>query len=135
MKKLICLIIAGVALSAMAAASPEAKPKQGVIPQAQPVVAWLKAVKTSDLDLLKTVWSKRMTSRIPKEKEEEHWKQTLKMYKDLWAKEFREYKITDFVFTFEGDDAKGKVVMEFKGKKLPGLRVIKEDKDWKVNEA
>jgi len=108
---------------------------QTVIPQAKPVIAWLESSKTSDLDLFKTVWSSRMIEiRIPPENNDERWKELLEGYKQSWSEEFGEYVISDFVFTYEGDDSEGEVVIEFKGKKYGGLSVIKEDDEWKVNE-
>lgn len=45
-----------------------------------------------------------------------------------WGKE------ADFEYMFEGDESSGEVIIVFKGKKLPRLRVIAEGDEWKVNE-
>lgn len=37
-------------------------------------------------------------------------------------------------FSYEGDDKKGVVLTHFKEKTLPGLKVIREDGKWKLNE-
>ena len=43
-------------------------------------------------------------------------------------------KLEDFAFEFSGGEEKGVLSIVHKGKKLPGLRVIKEKTGWKVNE-
>ena len=51
------IALAGLAISC--ADSPPEK-TQEVIHQTEPVAAWINAVKTTDLALFKTVWSKRL---------------------------------------------------------------------------
>jgi hypothetical protein len=126
-------LFAWAATSATDEPRPEA-PKLEVVRQAQPVVAWLTAVKTSDVKLLKTVWSTRMTEGIPQDGEDEHWNNRLEAYKKVWAQQFGEYEVSDFTFTFAGNDTAGVVVIEHNGRKLPGLRVIKEGDQWKIDE-
>jgi hypothetical protein len=99
-------------------------------PQIKPVSAWLQAVKTGDKAQLKTVFSQRMQISHA----EMGWDKVMKAYQDVFKEEFGDYKLEDFTFEFEGNEQTGKVSIVRKGKKLPGLRVIKEGANWKVNE-
>jgi hypothetical protein len=49
-------------------------------------------------------------------------------------REFGDYQLEDFAFTFAGEEDKGTVSITHKQKRLPGLRVIKEKNAWKVDE-
>lgn len=100
------------------------------IPQAQSVIRWLKAVKEGDQKLLKNVFSEKLRERF----DEEGWDKVLKTYQKAFEKEFGDYRLEDFAFEFDGGEQKGKVLIFHKGKKLPGVQVIKEQNDWKVNE-
>lgn len=99
-------------------------------PQARPVFAWFQAVKAGDKAQLKTVFSQRMQTEHAKM----GWDKVLKMYQDVFKKDFGDYKLDEFSFEFNGDDKKGEVLTVHNGKKLGELRVIKEGADWKVNE-
>jgi len=105
-----------------------------VIPQARPIVRLLKAVKNSDVEALKTVWSEHLISQVNPSGADELWKKILDSYKQVFEKEFGEYEITDFKFEFKGDVEKGKVVIIFRDEKEPDLLVVKEGNEWKVNE-
>jgi hypothetical protein len=101
-----------------------------IIPQAKPVFAWLQAVKTGDKAQLKALFSQRMQTRHA----ETGWDKIMNTYQEVFKAEFGDYKLAEFTFEFKGDDKKGQVFVIHKGKKTPGLRVIKEGADWKVNE-
>ncbi len=118
--------------SLLAANQAKESPKtlKGIVPQALPIVTWLKAAKNGDQKQLKTVFSESMQKRL----EEEGWDKVLKTYQEGFKKEFGDYKIEEFTFEFQGKKEEGEVSIIHKGKKLPGLRVIKEKADWKVNE-
>jgi len=122
-------------VSVMASDKPELPTKQQTTVQAVPVIAWLKSVQTADVDLYKTVWSDKMLRTVPKEKEAETWMRNLQTHRDLFAKAFGEYKISDFAFTFEGEETRGRIIMEYKGRILSNMKidVVKEESGWKVN--
>lgn len=101
-----------------------------IIPQARPVFTWLKAVKDGDQKQLKTVFSERMRKTF----DEEGWDRVLKTYQEVFKKDFGDYKLEDFAFEYTGGEEEGKVSVVHKGKRLSGLRVIKEKTDWKVDE-
>jgi hypothetical protein len=101
---------------------------------AEPFVALVRAVKTSDIQLLKTVWSKSMTSHVKPAEADEYWKSTLKTYQEGFATELGEYTVDDFTVTFTGEDTRGRLNVSFKGKDLPALRIIKEGDSWKLDE-
>lgn len=101
-----------------------------VVPQAQPVFTLLKAVKEGDQQQLKTVFSERMQKTF----DEEGWEKVLKSYQEAFNKEFGEYKPEDFAFEYAGGEGEGRVLIVHRGKKLPGLQVIKVEPGWKVDE-
>jgi len=103
---------------------------QAIVPEARPVFNWLNAVKNGDQDQLKTVFSEQMRQRF----DEQGWAKVLTTYQDGFKKEFGDYELDDFVFEFTGGEDSGQVTVVYRGKKLPGLRVVKEKTDWKVNE-
>jgi hypothetical protein len=103
---------------------------KGLIAPARPVFSLLKAVKDGDQERLKEVFSEGVRKMF----DEEGWDKVLQTYREVFGKEFGDYGLEDFAFQYTGGEREGKVVVEHKGKKLPGLRVIKEPTGWKVNE-
>jgi len=101
-----------------------------IVPPARPVFGLLQAVKDEDRERLKTVFSEAMRKSL----EKEGWDKVLKSYQKVFEKEFGDYKLEDFTFEYIGGGEEGQVLVEHKGKKLPGLRVIRERTDWKINE-
>jgi hypothetical protein len=101
-----------------------------VIPQARPVYAWLKAVREADQQQLGTVFSQAMRKRF----DEEGWDNVLRTYQEVFKKTFGEYRLEDFAFEYTGGQEEGRVSVVHRGQKFPGLRVIKEANEWKVNE-
>jgi hypothetical protein len=113
------------------AAYERGRQKSDEIPlQAKPIIDWLNAMKTSDLELFKSVYSQRMQTRI----ENRGWEKTFSKYQHECNKEFADFKLTDFVFSFEGDEQAGNVTVTFKDRLLPPLDIIKENNEWKINE-
>ena len=101
-----------------------------VAPQARPVYNWFKAVKDGDVELLKSVFSKRMREKF----EQEGWEKVLKTYQTVIEKEIGKYEMGDLAFKYAGTETEGKVHVTHKGKDLGALRVIQEDGGWKANE-
>jgi len=101
-----------------------------VPPQAQPVAALLKAVRTQDPQLLKTVFS----TNLRKEMELQGLESVLKVYERVFEDQFGKYDPGDFRFQYQGDADEGKVFVLYQGKRAPGLRVIREEGGWKVDE-
>ncbi len=103
----------------------------GVSPQALPVRTWLVAAKNRDTELLKTVFSERMRAKFDRG----GWEEPLDSYHKVFKSDFGDYQPADFTFEFRGTGQEGKVLLVHKGKMVGGgLRVIKEGRDWKVDE-
>ena len=100
------------------------------IPQAQPVFLWLKAVKDGDQERLKTCFSDAMRGQF----EKEGWDKVMAVYQGVFNKEFGDYRPEDFSFQFQGGESRGTVLISYHGRILPGLQVIKERNEWKVDE-
>lgn len=49
-------------------------------------------------------------------------------------KRFGDYQITDFTFSFDGDDTRGTLQASFKGRGQFALAVVKERGVWKLDE-
>ena len=107
-----------------------AQEDRSVIPQAGPVAAWLKAVKDGDQEQLKTCFSENMRRQFDKE----GWDQVMRTYQEVFKREFGEYSAEDFTFQFKGGESLGTVSIFYGGKTLPGLQVIKENNEWKIDE-
>lgn len=101
------------------------------IPQAQPVATLLLAVREQDVDLFRSAYSSRMQAAIKKEGD---WREGLQAYTELFHKEFGDYSLQDFQYSFSGDDAAGKVETTHGDRQLPGLRVAREGDCWKLDE-
>jgi hypothetical protein len=102
-------------------------------PQARPVATLLIAVQDEDMRLFKSAFSSRMQKSITSEGQGE-WRVGMREYKTLFAKEFGNYQIDDFEFSFSGDGQKGHVGVVLRGRELPGLAVIQEGPGWKLDE-
>jgi len=62
------------------------------------------------------------------------WDEGLKAYTELFRKEFGEYDLSDFEYSFSGDADAGEVSIVYQGRTLPGLRVVREGGEWKLDE-
>jgi len=106
------------------------KKSAAISPQVKPIADWLDSIKVSNLQLFKSVYSEKMKASL----EKRGWDKVLKEYQDSCEKAFGDYDLTDFRFSFEGDDKSGAVKITFKGEQLPPLSVTKENNKWKINE-
>lgn len=101
-------------------------------PEIKPIVDLLTAVKTQNVKLLESVFSKRMVERLSVKP---GWKSSLKEYTKVFKKEFGDYSLKDFIFEFQGTDRdKGRINVIYKNKSLAKLSIIKEGELWKMNE-
>ena len=99
-------------------------------PEAAPVIAVLKAARSSDVAGFKNAYSKR----IREDRGQGDWEKNVKEAQVNMKKLFGDYQLNDFSFTFAGDTEKGKVTLSHKGKEAFPLNVIKEGDKWKVDE-
>jgi hypothetical protein len=100
------------------------------VPQVRPVAALLTAVKDADQEQLKMVFSQKVKQQFDRE----GWDKALRTYQDMFKKEFGDYRLQDFSFGFNGDENRGTVSVAHKGRALPGLRVVNETNEWKIDE-
>jgi hypothetical protein len=126
---ILALLTANVLFRPDTSAAAQAK-AQEIVPQARPVLTWLSAVKSGDVDQLKAVFSEPMRQRF----EQEGWATVLMTYQDGFKVAFGDYRLEDFAFEFTGGEDSGYVTVVHQGTKVPGLRVVKEKNEWKVNE-
>ena len=101
-----------------------------LVPQARPVLVWLSAVKAGNQDALKTAFSESMRRQF----DQAGWATVLTTYQGVFRKAFGDYALDDFAFDFTGGAESGQVIIVHKGNRLPGVQVIREGTDWKVNE-
>lgn len=128
---IICLML--VTCSCSTTQNGAASVLEQIEPQARPVALLLIAVQDSDLDLFKSAFSSRMQKSIASEGAGE-WRVGMREYKKLFAKEFGDYRIDDFEFSFSGDARKGRANVSLRGRELPGLAVVCEGSEWKLDE-
>jgi hypothetical protein len=100
------------------------------IPQAQPVIALLKAAKEGDQKQLQSAFSEKMRAQYDKD----GWDKVLKRYQEGFKSAFGDYTLEDFTFDYKGAEEKGTVSIVHKGKSLPGMSVAKGSAGWKLNE-
>ena len=101
-----------------------------LIPPARPVFAWFAAVKSGNLEQLKSAFSAEMERQF----DEIGWGEVLARYQAGFRNAFGEYALSDFRFEFVGGEERGQVNVEHKGNKFPAVRVIRESTGWKVDE-
>lgn len=94
------------------------------------MVAILKAAKSADATMFRDAYS----TRIRQEDQQSDWGKNLKEAQVNMKEKFGDYQVTDFTFSFAGDDAKGKLEVTFKGKAQFALAVVKEGGVWKLDE-
>ena len=99
-------------------------------PQAKPFLDLLESLKTSNLELFKTVHSERMKAGF----EKQGWDKVFRGYQNEWKTELGDFELTDFDLFFEAEDRPDVLKIEFKGKQLGSLQLIKENNLWKINE-
>jgi hypothetical protein len=109
-----------------------------VSPESEPVRNWLQSIKARDVELFKTVFSKRMQAVMG----EQGWGRSLGVYTFLWTDKLGDYDIDELDFSFTpdtipqyGEMAKtGTVTVSKDGNAYPPIDVIFENGLWKVNE-
>ncbi len=111
---------------------PAAQSEEAKLPlEHKPFLAWIKAIKESNIEIFKAVYSKNMQKSIARK----GWKETLAKYKKNFDQQFRDYRPKDFTITFQPfGKNKGILLIKFKGKDLPDLDITKEEDEWKINE-
>ena len=125
---ILALLLTGAAtLVALSAAQ---SPTPASVPQARPVFILLSAVKNGDQEQLKTAFSESMRRQF----DQEGWGKVLMTYQDLFRSAFGDYTLEDFSFAFTGGEDSGAVLVTFKVMAMPGLLVVRENTEWKVNE-
>ena len=95
-----------------------------------PMTAMLKAAKNSDVKMFKEAYSKR----IREDDGQSDWGKNLKEAQATSKEKFGDYQLSDFTFSFEGDDRKGKLAVSFKNNKQVELAIVKEDGTWRLDE-
>jgi hypothetical protein len=94
------------------------------------MVAILEAAKNSNIRMFKEAYSKR----IQQEDQQSDWAKNLQDAKATMNQKFGDYQLSDFKFTFEGDEVKGKLDVTFKGTQQFALAIVREDGVWKLDE-
>lgn len=120
------LLVGAIVLGAGASSAPAAE----TVPQARPVTALLASVKDQDQKLFQTVFCKRLRAEF----EKQGWEKVLRRYETAFDDAFGEYEVDDFAFEFSGDAEKGTVSVISRGKRFPGVMVVNEGGQWKVDE-
>jgi hypothetical protein len=131
MSRTVCVLVSAFALcSCVATGDRRHAAIEAAQPQARPVAMLMVAVREQDARLFQSAFSSRMQAHIAKH----GWQKSLRGYAEVFRAEFGEYRPEDFTYAFSGDDAAGVVAVTFKGRKLSGMRVVKEEGRWKVDE-
>ena len=95
-----------------------------------PMTAMLKAAKNSDVKMFKEAYSKR----IREDDGQNDWGKNLKEAQATLKEKFGDYQLSDFTFSFEGDELKGKLAVSFKNNRQVELTIVKEDGAWRLDE-
>jgi hypothetical protein len=101
-----------------------------IIEQAKPIYNLFKSIKKSDFKLFKTVFSPRIRLRF----KQEGWKKIFNSYKNSFKKDFGNFVLDDFAYSYNGNENSGKVSVKFKGQEKGSLLVYKEGNAWKMDE-
>ncbi|MHC4644490.1 MAG: hypothetical protein ACYTBJ_03235 [Planctomycetota bacterium] len=99
-------------------------------PQAKIFLDWMKAVKTSNIELFKSLYSDRMKAQF----ETQGWDAVFKQYQSELGAQFGDFEPTDFELFFQAEDQPHVLKIEFKGKPLGTIKLIEENNQWKMNE-
>ena len=94
------------------------------------MIAMLEAAKHSDT----TQFREAYCSRIVQESGQQNWSKNLQEAQTTLKKKFGDYQLSDFAFSFEGDDLKGKLDISFKGKQQFAIAIVKEREGWRLDE-
>ena len=109
-----------------------------VIPQAEHVSLWIRAVRAFDSQAFQSVWSKKAMEREGIEFKEFDPRRLMTHHRELWIGQFPNAKSDDFTFSFKGGKTKGEVTVSYKGESVDEsligpLPVVNEDGQWKVD--
>jgi len=99
-------------------------------PQHRPFITWVKALKTSDLDMFKSVYSRSRRESF----EKRGWEAVMKEYQEGFTERFGDYDVKDFTIAFEGNEKSGRLVISFKGEDVPRLDIVLEGDEWRIDE-
>jgi len=94
------------------------------------MVAILNAAKGADATMFRDAYS----ARIRQENQQSDWGKNLQEAQATMKEKFGDYQITDFRFAFNGDEARGKLDISFKGKAQFAIAVVNEGGTWKLDE-
>ena len=106
--------------------------------EAKPVRNWLQSIKARDVELFKTVFSKRMQSTM----EQQGWGRSLGVYTMLWTDKLGDYDLDELSFVFapaelendQTDIYSGQVTITKVDLSFPPIDVVYEEEGWKVDE-
>ena len=90
----------------------------------------LEAAKHSDTTQFREAYS----LSIRQDSGQQDWNKNLQEAQTTIKKKFGDYHLSDFAFSFEGDDQRGKLGISFKGKQQFAIAVVKEDGAWRLDE-
>ena len=94
------------------------------------MVAVIEATKRGDATMFRDAYS----ARIRREDQGSDWEKHLREAQATLKEKFGDCQITDFTFSFDGDDTNGTLQVSFKGKWEFVLAVVKEGGAWKLDE-
>ena len=94
------------------------------------MVAVIEATKRGDATMFRDAYS----ARIRREDQGSDWEKHLREAQATMKEKFGDCQITDFTFSFDGDDTSGTLQVSFKGKWEFVLAVVKEGGAWKLDE-
>ena len=106
--------------------------------EAEPVRNWLQSIKARDVELFKTVFSKRMKVIM----EQQGWGRSLGVYTALWTDKLGDYDIDEISFSFKPAKLannqtsvySGQVTVKKDDMVFPPIDVVYENDGWKVDE-
>ena len=105
------------------------------IDQSEPFENVLLAMKTDSISLFKSVFSKSIKNDDDDDDDDdddENWKAKLNEGQEKFKEKFGDYKIKSFSYVFNEQDML--LIVYFKKKKISGIRVIKENGVWKLDQ-
>ena len=101
-----------------------------VVPEALPLATMLWAVAARRLDVLSQQYSPPHVQRLAKE----GWGSYGNQLDALFLKHIGPYEARSYRFEFHGDAERGKVVLVQGGRTLPGMRVVRIEGRWLIDE-
>jgi len=102
------------------------QPTRPSIPQAEPMIAFLSAIKESDVDKFQGAFIRSIGEQ------DQPWSEKLEQSKGSMKRRLGDYSIDDLKFAYEGDDQTGMLTARVDEKRFLKLKVAKEDGKWKL---